>query len=67
MFEPKFSLIPLIFGTLKATFYSLVFAIPISLMAAIYTSEFLHRRVRAAVKPVMEMMESLPTVASSPR
>src|SRR5690606_10066059 len=62
VFEPKFSLVPLIFGTLKATTYALLFAIPIALLAAIYTSEFLHRRVRASVKPVMEMMESLPTV-----
>ncbi|MFN3984344.1 MAG: ABC transporter permease subunit [Rhodocyclaceae bacterium] len=62
LFEPKFSLVPLIFGTLKATVYSLMFAIPIALLAAIYTSEFVHRGVRATVKPVMEMMESLPTV-----
>ena len=62
VFEPKYSLIPLIFGTMKATVYALLFAIPIALMGAIYTSEFLHRRVRATVKPVMEMMESLPTV-----
>lgn len=62
LFEPKFSLVPLIFGTLKATVYSLLFALPIALLAAIYTSEFVHRRVRATVKPVMEMMESLPTV-----
>jgi phosphate transport system permease protein len=61
-FEPKFSLVPLIFGTIKATVYSLLFAIPIALLAAIYTSEFLHRRVRAAIKPVMEMMASLPSV-----
>lgn len=61
-FEAKFSLVPLIFGTLKATFYAMLFGLPISLMAAIYTSEFLHRSVRATVKPVMEMMESLPTV-----
>jgi phosphate transport system permease protein len=62
VFEPKFSLVPLIFGTFKATLYSLIFAIPIALLAAIYTSEFVHRRVRGTVKPVMEMMESLPTV-----
>lgn len=62
VFEPKYSLVPLIFGTLKATVYSLLFAIPIALFAAIYTSEFVHRRVRAGIKPVMEMMESLPTV-----
>lgn len=62
VFEPKFSLIPLIYGTLKATFYAMLFAVPISLFAAIYTSEFVHRGVRATVKPVMEMMEALPTV-----
>jgi phosphate transport system permease protein len=62
VFEPKYSLVPLIFGTLKATVYAMLFAVPIALMGAIYTSEFVHRRVRAAVKPVMEMMESLPTV-----
>jgi len=62
VFEPKYSLIPLIFGTIKATVYALLFAVPIALLGAIYTSEFLHRRVRASVKPVMEMMESLPTV-----
>ena len=61
-FEPKISLVPLIFGTVKAALYSLLFAVPVALLAAIYTSEFLHRRVRAVVKPVMEMMASLPSV-----
>jgi phosphate transport system permease protein len=62
VFEPKFSLVPLIFGTLKATTYSLLFAVPLALLAAVYTSEFIHPRVRAGVKPVMEMMASLPSV-----
>jgi phosphate transport system permease protein len=62
VFEPKYSLIPLIFGTIKATVYAMLFAVPIALMGAIYTSEFVHRRVRGTVKPIMEMMESLPTV-----
>jgi phosphate transport system permease protein len=61
-FEPKLGLIPLIFGTIKATFYSLLFAVPIALLAAIYTSEFLHPRTRARVKPAIEMMASLPSV-----
>ena len=60
--EPKYSLVPLVFGTMKAAFYAMLFATPIALMAAIYTSEFVDRRVRATVKPMMEMMESLPTV-----
>ena len=60
--EPKYSLVPLIFGTIKAAFYAMLFAAPIALMAATYTSEFVHGSVRATVKPMMEMMESLPTV-----
>lgn len=61
-FEPKLSLIPLIFGTFKATLYSLLFAIPIALLGAIYTSEFLPARVRGKIKPVMEVMASIPSV-----
>lgn len=61
-FEPKLSLVPLIFGTLKATVYALLFAVPIALLAAIYTSEFVSSKVRSTVKPAMEMMASLPSV-----
>lgn len=61
-FEPKLSLIPLIFGTLKATFYSLLFSIPIAILAAIYTSEFLSPNMRGKLKPVIEVMASVPSV-----
>ncbi|MBL4701413.1 MAG: ABC transporter permease subunit [Phycisphaeraceae bacterium] len=60
--EPKYGLYPLIFGTLKATFYSMLFGLPIAMLAAIYTSEFLHPRVKAWVKPAIELMASLPSV-----
>ena len=60
--EPKYSLVPLIFGTMKAAVYAMLFGAPIALMAAIYTSEFVHSNVRSTVKPMMEMMEALPTV-----
>lgn len=61
-FEPKLSLIPLIIGTLKGTFYALIFAVPIALLAGIYASQFLHRRILSFVKPAMEIMASLPSV-----
>ncbi len=61
-FEPKLSLVPLIIGTLKGTFYAMLFATPIALLAAIYTSQFLHPRFRIIVKPTMEIMASLPSV-----
>lgn len=61
-FEPKLGLVPLIFGTLKATFYSMIFAVPVALLAALYTSQFLNARVRAPLKSAIEMMASLPSV-----
>ena len=61
-FEPKLSLVPLIVGTLKATLYSMLFAVPIALLGAVYTSEFLDRRFRAPIKSVVELMASLPSV-----
>ncbi len=61
-FEPKLSLVPLIFGTMKATFYSLLFAVPLALFGAVYTSEFLPAQARGKIKPVMEIMASLPSV-----
>ena len=61
-FEPKLSLVPLIIGTLKGTLYALLFAMPIALLAATYTSQFAHPSLRVVVKPVMEIMASLPSV-----
>jgi phosphate transport system permease protein len=61
-FEPKFGLMPLVFGTLKATLFSLLFGVPIALLAAVFTSEFLQPRARTVIKPLVEMMASLPSV-----
>ena len=61
-FEPKLGLWPLVFGTLKATCYTMLFALPLALMAAVYTSEFLRPEARAVAKPAIEMMASLPSV-----
>ena len=61
-FEPKFSLTPLAFGTLKAAFYALLFAVPIAIMGAVYTAYFMAPKMRAWVKPGIEIMAALPTV-----
>ncbi|HVU89959.1 MAG TPA: ABC transporter permease subunit [Pirellulales bacterium] len=61
-FEPKLGMIPLVFGTLKATIYSLLFAVPLALLSAVYSSEFLQPRIKARIKPAIEMMASLPSV-----
>ncbi|MDX2503480.1 MAG: ABC transporter permease subunit [Gammaproteobacteria bacterium] len=61
-FEPKFSLTPIAFGTLKAAFYSMLFAMPLAIMGAIYTAYFMSSKIRGFVKPTIEIMEALPTV-----
>ncbi len=61
-FESKFSITPLAYGTLKGTFYALLFAVPLAILAALYTSQFMSRKLRAIVKPVIEVMAALPSV-----
>jgi len=61
-FEPKYSLTPLVFGTLKAAFYAMLVAIPLALMGAIYTAYFMTPSMRQYVKPAIEIMGALPTV-----
>ncbi|WP_262965229.1 ABC transporter permease subunit [Methylobacter psychrophilus] len=61
-FEPKYSLTPLVFGTLKAAFYAMLVAMPLALMGAIYTAYFMTPTMRQYVKPTIELMGALPTV-----
>lgn len=61
-FEPKFSLTPLAFGTLKAALYACLFAVPLAIMGAIYTAYFMSPWMRNIVKPTIEIMAALPSV-----
>lgn len=61
-FEPKLSLTPLTFGTIKAAFYAMMVAVPLAIMGAIFTAYFMSPRMRTLVKPTIEIMEALPTV-----
>ena len=61
-FEPKLSLVPISFGTLKAAFYAMLIAMPLAIMGAIFTASFMSPRLRKVVKPTIEIMEALPTV-----
>ena len=61
-FEPKFSLSPLTFGTIKAAFYAMMVAVPLAIMGAIYTAYFMSPKMRRLIKPTIEIMEALPTV-----
>jgi phosphate transport system permease protein len=61
-FESKLSLTPLMFGTLKGTLYSLFLAVPLGVLGAMYTSQFMHSSLSRYVKPTVEIMAALPSV-----
>ncbi|MBV8518951.1 MAG: phosphate ABC transporter permease subunit PstC [Acidobacteria bacterium] len=60
--QPKMSMIPLLLGTFKSTFIALLFACPVGVAAALFSSEFASRRMREIVKPVVELLAGIPSV-----
>ena len=63
-FEPaSFGVLPLVVGTLSVTLWGMLFAIPIGLGAAVYLSEYANPRVRKTIKPILEILAGIPTVA----
>lgn len=61
-FEPKLSLMPLMFGTVKATLFAMLFAVPLAILAALYTSQFMSPRLKGRIKPLVEIMAAIPSV-----
>ena len=59
----SFGVLPIVLGTFTVTLWGLLVAIPIGLGAAIYLSEYASPRVRKAVKPTLEVLAGIPTVA----
>jgi len=57
-----FGAIPVFTGTMLITIIAMIVAVPVGLFAAIYLSEYASRRVRAAIKPVLEVLAGIPTV-----
>ncbi len=60
---PAFGVLPIVVGTLNVTLWALLFAVPIGLGAAIYLSEYAPPRVRKTIKPALEVLTGIPTVA----
>ncbi|MGH3679501.1 MAG: phosphate ABC transporter permease subunit PstC [Natronosporangium sp.] len=61
--DPSFGVLPIVVGTLHVVFWSLLVGIPVGLLSAIYLSEYAPARLRRLVKPVLEMLAGIPTVA----
>jgi phosphate transport system permease protein len=60
--NPRYGMLPLFLGTLKVTLIALLFAAPISILAAIYTAMFAKPRLREVIKPVIELLAGFPSV-----
>lgn len=63
LLEPSsFGVLPLLWGTLQITILAAFIAIPMGLASAIYLSEYASDKVRAWVKPILELLAGIPTV-----
>jgi phosphate transport system permease protein len=60
---PDFGALTLIVGSLYVSFAALVFAVPLGVMAAVFLSDIVSWRVRNIVKPVVEVLAAIPSVA----
>src|SRR6476661_233581 len=60
---PSFGVLAIVAGTLNVTLWGMLFAIPVGLGSAIYLSEYASPRVRRTLKPVLEILAGIPTVA----
>ena len=57
-----FGAVPVFAGTLLIALIAMAVAIPIGLYSAVYLTEYAHPKVRATIKPVMELLAGIPTV-----
>ncbi|WP_127582854.1 phosphate ABC transporter permease subunit PstC [Paenibacillus koleovorans] len=60
--DPEFGILPLVTGTLMITLIASIVALPLGLGSAIYLSEYAPDRVRAILKPVLEILAGIPTI-----
>jgi len=60
--EGEFGIIPLFAGTLLIATIAMAVAVPLGLLSAIYLAEFAHKRVRAVLKPALEILAGVPTI-----
>lgn len=59
---PRYGILPLVLGSLKVTFIALLFATPIAILAALYTSTFAPKWAKEVMKPTIEILAGIPSV-----
>lgn len=60
--DKKFGILPLVAGTLLTTAIAIGVALPIGLTVAVYLNEYAPGRMRQIIKPILELLATIPTV-----
>lgn len=60
--QKRFGILPLLAGTFLTSAVALALAMPAGLLSAIYLSEYAPPRLRAILKPALEVLAGIPTV-----
>lgn len=60
--EKHFGIWPLVWGTTMVAVIAMAVAIPLGLVTAVFLSEYAPKRLRAVLKPVLEVLAGVPTV-----
>lgn len=58
----NFGFFPFIMGTLWVTGVAVIIAVPLSLLTAVYLSEYAHKRIREWIKPLIDLLAGIPSV-----
>lgn len=58
----RFGILPLVTGTLLVTLISVIVAVPLGIIIAIFLSEYASPKFRKTVKPMLELLAAVPTV-----
>ncbi len=59
---PQFGFVPLVMGTIWVTVFAILFALPFGLAVCIYMSEVASPKMRAILKPIIELLNGIPSV-----
>lgn len=59
---PQFGFMPLVLGTVWVTVFAILFALPFGLAVSIYMSEVASEKMRKVLKPVIELLNGIPSV-----
>jgi phosphate transport system permease protein len=60
--QKRFGILPLVAGTFLTTAIAIAVALPIGLTIAIYLNEYAPSRLKRTIKPVLEILATIPTV-----